>query len=56
MFPPIKMLVLVVYYGPICIKAGGIELTAHLSVLAMKEPIWCLNRFTPIADGLQVKL
>jgi hypothetical protein len=56
MSPLIKMLVLVVSHGPICIKAGGNEFTTHPSALAMKEPIWCLNRFTPIADGLQVKL
>ena len=56
MFTLIKMLVLVVSHGPICMKAGGKEFTVHPSVLAVKEPNWCLNRFTPAADGLHMKL
>jgi hypothetical protein len=56
MFTPIETLVLVVSYGPISMKAGGKEFTVHPSVLAVKEPIWWLNRFTPVADGLLMKL
>src|ERR1700683_2111159 len=56
MFTLIKVLVLVVSHRPICVDTGGKEFTAHPSVLAVKEPIWCLNRFTPVADGLLMKL
>ena len=56
MFTLIRMLVLVVSHGPICMKAGGKEFTAHPSVLAVKEPIWCLNRCTPVANGLHMKV
>ena len=52
MFIPIKMLVLVVSYSSICMEAGRKESTTHLSVLAMKEPIQCLNAFTVIADWI----
>jgi hypothetical protein len=51
-----KMLVPVISHSPICMKAGEKEFTVHPSILAVKEPIWCLNRFTPITDGLQMKL
>ena len=50
------MLVLVVSHSPICMEAGRKEFTAHSSVLAAQELIWCVNRFTPIANGLHMKL
>ena len=56
MFTPIKMLVLVVSHSSICMKARGKEFTAHPYVLVVREPIWCLNRVTTIADALHVKL
>ena len=56
MFTLIKMLVLVVSHSLICMEASRKEFTAHPCVLAVKEPIWCLNRFTPVADGLHMNL
>ena len=50
------MLVLVISHSAICMEAGRKEFTAHSSVLAVQGPILCLNRFTPIANGLHMKL
>ena len=56
MFTLIKMLVLVVSHSPICIEACGKEFTAHHFILTVKKPIWCLNRFASVADGLHMTL
>ena len=56
MFTLIKMLVLVVSHSPICMESGRKDFIAHPAVLTVKMPVWCLNRFTPIADRLHMKL
>jgi hypothetical protein len=56
MFTPIKMLVLVVSHSLICIEVEEKEFITHPSVLVVKEPIWCLNGFTPVTNRLYMKL
>ena len=56
MFTLIKILMLVVSHNFTCMEAGRKEFTAHLPVMAVKEPIQCLNTFTIIADGINLKL